>query len=198
LFVVSGPSGAGKSTLVAGVIAKVPDLKYAISFTTRQRRENEVDGRDYFFVESREFEKMRARGDLIEWAEVYGSLYGRSRRTLKTDLDAGRDVVLSIDVQGAASLKRALPESVSVFILPPSFEVLSDRLRARQTDFASAVEHRLEIARQEVLRFDEYDYIVINGGLEQSVASLEAIVIAERHRQDRMREHVKQVIETFR
>jgi guanylate kinase len=183
--------------LVNSIVSRVPELKYAVSYTTRQRRDNEAEGRDYFFVSPSQFELMRARGELIEWAEVYGCLYGRSRQALEHDLVAGMDVILSIDVQGAASIQKTLPESVSIFVLPPAFSVLSERLTARRTDLDSAVEQRLEIASQEVRRYAEYDYIVINGGLDEALVALEAIIIAERHRQDRMQQQVQTVIETF-
>ena len=198
LFIVSGPSGAGKSTLVNRVIAEVPGLKYAVSYTTRPRRETEVEGRDYYFVTEGEFEGMRAQGELIEWAEVYGYLYGRSRRAIEADLQAGVDAMLSIDVQGAASLKRAMSDSLTIFVLPPSFEVLAERLCARGTDLSGTVEQRLEIAKQEVLRYNEFDYIIVNGDLEEAQETLRAVVIAERQKRGRMEREVGEIIGTFR
>ncbi len=197
LFIVSGPSGVGKSTLVNRVIARVPDLVYAVSYTTRPQRPTEVEGRDYYFVSRREFERMREAGELIEWAEVYGYLYGRSRVAIERELEAGRDVILSIDVQGAAAFRKLSLPLVSIFILPPSFDVLAERLRARKTDAWPSVEHRLNIAREEVWHYRDFDYVILNDRLEEALALLEAIILAERHRRERLEEDLRQVLHTF-
>jgi guanylate kinase len=197
LFIVSGPSGAGKSTLVNRVIARVPGLVYSVSYTTRPQRPTEVEGRDYYFVSRREFERMREAGELIEWAEVYGYLYGRSRVAIERDLAAGRDVILSIDVQGAAVFRKLSLPVVSIFILPPSFEVLAERLRARKTDARPSVEQRLAIAREEVSHYRHFDYVIVNDRLDEALALLEAIILAERHRRERMEEDLQPILRTF-
>ncbi len=198
LFIVSGPSGAGKSTLVTRVLARVPDLVYSVSYTTRPQRPTEIEGRDYYFITRREFERMREAGELIEWAEVYGHLYGRSRRQLQRERESGRDVILSIDVQGAATLRQTAGEPlVSIFILPPSWDVLGERLRARATELHQSLEHRLAIARQEVWHYREFDYVIVNDRLEEALARLEAIILAERHRRSRMEGIVREILRTF-
>ncbi len=197
LFIVSGPSGVGKSTLVNRVIARVPNLVYSVSYTTRPQRPTEIEGRDYHFVSRREFERMREAGELIEWAEVYGHLYGRSHAALERELAAGRDVILSIDVQGAAAFRRLPLRSVSIFVLPPSFEVLVERLRARATEHRLSLEQRLAIARQEVQHYRDFDYVIINDRLEEALALLEAIILAERQRRHRMEEEVHAILRTF-
>ncbi|MCS6818238.1 MAG: guanylate kinase [Blastocatellia bacterium] len=197
LFIVSGPSGVGKSTLVNRAIARVPGLVYSVSYTTRPQRPTEVEGRDYYFVSRREFERMRAAGELIEWAEVYGHLYGRSHVAIERELAAGRDVILSIDVQGAATFRKLSLPMVSIFILPPSFEVLAERLRARKTDAWLSVEHRLTIAREEVRHYRDFDYVIVNDRLEEALALLEAVILAERHRRERLEEDVQRILQTF-
>jgi guanylate kinase len=197
LFIVSGPSGAGKSTLVNRVLARVPGLVYSISYTTRPQRPTEVEGRDYHFISRREFERLRETGELIEWAEVYGHLYGRSQAALRRELEAGRDVIVSIDVQGAATLRRLPLDSVSIFILPPSFEVLAERLRARERDLSGNVERRLAIACEEVRQYRDFDYVIINDRLDDALALLEAIILAERHRRSRREEDIREILRTF-
>lgn len=197
LFVVSGPSGAGKTTLVAAVVGSIPGLKYSISYTTRPRRENEVDGRDYFFVSEEEFDRMRRAGEFIEWAEVYGFRYGRSRRRMEEELSSGTDLILSIDVQGAATLRRLLPDAVTIFLLPPSQAVLDERLRARHTDMPSSLQRRREIAHQEVLQYRHFDYLIVNDKLEHAERVLESIVWAERHRRARMEHIARSILATF-
>ncbi len=197
LFLVSGPSGVGKSTLVNRVIARVPNLVYSVSYTTRPQRPTEVEGRDYHFVSRREFERMREAGELIEWAEVYGYFYGRSRVAIERELEAGRDVILSIDVQGAAAFRKLSLPLVSIFILPPSREVLTERLRARKTDAWPSLQHRLTIACEEVQHYRDFDYVIINDRLEEALALLEAIILAERHRRERLEEDIRRVLHTF-
>jgi guanylate kinase len=197
LFLVSGPSGVGKSTLVNRVIARVPGLVYVVSYTTRPQRPTEVEGRDYHFVSRREFERLREAGELIEWAEVYGHLYGRSRAAIERELDAGRDVILSIDVQGAANFRTLGMPLISIFLLPPSWAVLAERLRARKTDAHRSLERRLSIARDEVEHYRDFDYVIINDRLDEALARLEAIILAERHRRERMEEEVRAVLHTF-
>lgn len=197
LFVVSGPSGAGKTTLVAAVVESTPRLKYSVSYTTRPRRENEVEGRDYFFVSEEEFDGMRRAGEFIEWAEVYGFRYGRSRRQMEQELTSGHDLILSIDVQGAATLKRLMPEAVMIFLLPPSRAILEERLRTRHTDRPSSLERRLKIAHQEINEYRHFDYLIVNDKLDEARRALESIIWAERHRRARMEHIARSILATF-
>lgn len=196
LFVVSGPSGAGKTTLVAAVVESVPGLTYSVSYTTRPRRELEVEGRDYFFVSEEEFDRMRRAGEFIEWAEVYGFRYGRSRRRMEEELSSGHDLILTIDVQGAATLRRLVPEAVMIFVLPPSRAILDERLRTRHSDRPS-LERRLEIARQEVHEYRRFDYLIVNDKLDEARRVLESIIWAERHRRARMEHIARSILATF-
>lgn len=196
LFVVSGPSGAGKTTLVAAVVESVPGLTYSVSYTTRPRRELEVEGRDYFFVSEEEFDRMRRAGEFIEWAEVYGFRYGRSRRRMEEELSSGHDLILTIDVQGAATLRRLVPEAVMIFVLPPSRAILDERLRIRHSDRPS-LERRLEIARQEVHEYRRFDYLIVNDKLDEARRVLESIIWAERHRRARMEHIARSILATF-
>ena len=146
LFVVSSPSGGGKGTLIQRVLNKVPNLSYSVSFTTRAPRNGEVNGREYFFVSTEQFEKMIAAGEFLEWAHVHTKLYGTAKRQVVQEVSEGRDIILEVDVQGAASVRALLPDSVSIFILPPSFEVLKRRLEARGTDSPEELDLRLRNA----------------------------------------------------
>ncbi|HYP53666.1 MAG TPA: guanylate kinase, partial [Pyrinomonadaceae bacterium] len=160
LFVVSSPSGGGKGTLIRRVVTSVPGLVYSVSWTTRAPRAGERHGVNYFFASVEEFERMREAGGFLEWAVVHGNLYGTSRDFVEQEQDAGRDVVLEIDVQGAESVRRAAREAVSIFILPPSFSVLRGRLAGRRTERAHDLGVRLRNARGEVARYTEFDYLV--------------------------------------
>lgn len=185
LIVLSGPSGVGKTTLVDRLLADDPLVRRSISATTRTHRAGEVDGRDYFFVNRERFEAMKA-GDLVEWADVHGALYGTPRRFLEGELAAGRDVILNIDIQGGDQVKRSFPGAVMVFILPPSFRVLEDRLRARGDVSGDGLKVRLANARKEIEAGARYDYIIVNDSVERAAAELAAIVTAERCRRQRM------------
>ena len=183
-IVVSGPSGAGKTTLVAALVKKVPRLRRSVSITTRPPRDGEVEGRAYHFVNKRRFRRL-ARADLVEWAEVHGSLYGTPKRFVEAMLEKGIDVVLNIDVQGARQVKKCFPDAVMVFILPPSFEVLEQRIRRRAADLAHDIKTRLDNARGELRTLPEFDYVVVNDRLRDAVAALGAIVVSERCRRKR-------------
>jgi len=184
LFVVSGPSGVGKTTLVKGLLAADPLLARSVSTTTRPPRTGEANGRDYFFVDRSEFERMKVR-ELIEWAEVHGELYGTPRAFVEKQLAAGRDVVLNIDIQGGDQVKRTFPAAVMIFILPPALASLGERLRGRGDVSADELEVRLTNARAEIGASSRYDYLVVNDDLVRAGAELEAIVTAERCRRDR-------------
>jgi guanylate kinase len=183
-FVISGPSGVGKTTLVDRLLEADPSLRQSISATTRAPRGGEVTGTHYFFVTRDEFEGMKAR-DLVEWAEVHGELYGTPRSFIETELEKGHDVVLNIDVQGGNSVKKAFPDSVMVFILPPSFEALEGRIRRRGGDSDADIQKRLETAKNEIAASLQYEYIVVNDDLARAVSDLQAIVTAERCRRSR-------------
>jgi guanylate kinase len=197
LFVISSPSGGGKGTLIRRVLPRVPRLGYSVSWTTRAAREGEREGVHYNFVGAAEFEAARARGEFLEWAVVHGNSYGTSRTNVERELRAGRDVVLEIDVQGAASIKRAGLDSVSVFILPPSFEVLRARLAGRETESAEQLAVRLGNSRGEVEQYGEFDYVILNDEVERAASQLASIVYAERARAHRQEQLARRVIGTF-
>jgi guanylate kinase len=197
LFIVSAPSGAGKTTLVERLVEQVPRLRMSRSYTSRAAREGEIDGVDYNFVTRQQFESMIAAGELLEWAEVFGNLYGTSAVDTERILSAGEDVVLVIDVQGARKVREQGLETSSAFVMPPSYEVLEQRLRGRSKDSESAIQRRLQVAREEVAAFEEYDFIVINDELTAAVDRLRGIVLAERARLKRMCGVAEQVARGF-
>jgi guanylate kinase len=199
LFVVSAPSGTGKTTIVEQLVRIVPALRMSRSYTSRVARAGECHGVDYNFISRSQFEQMAARGEFLEWAEVFGNLYGTSRADTEALISAGHDVVLVIDVQGARQLRRmtTLP-AISVFVLPPSYDVLEQRLRGRCKDAEAAILRRLATARQEVAAFTEYDYVVVNDELDSCVDRLRSIVIAERARLAAARGHAELIVRTFR
>ncbi|NUR23401.1 guanylate kinase [Frateuria sp.] len=182
LFIVAAPSGAGKSTLVNALLEREPAISLSISHTTRPPRTGEEYGRHYYFVEHAEFERQIAAGTFLEHAEVHGNFYGTSLATVQALLDRGRDVLLEIDWQGAAQIRRAKPDCVSVFILPPSRAELERRLRGRGSDAPEVIERRLHNSREEISHAHEFDYIVVNDGFDEALADLQAIVRAVRHR----------------
>jgi len=187
LLVLSGPSGAGKGTLVERLVRARPECVFSISATTRPRRATEHDGVQYEFVSRDEFERRRSAGLFLEWAEVHGHLYATPIRFVDENVRAGRVVVLDVDVQGGASVRRVRPDAISVFIYPPSIDALRRRLLKRNTESPEAVERRLGDAPGELAQFREYDYLVMNDDLESAVRRLVAIVDAERARVRRMR-----------
>jgi guanylate kinase len=197
LIVVSAPSGAGKSSLAERVLKRVDDLRFSISYTTREPRGSEQDGVDYYFVSEDEFLAMRERDEFLECAEVHGCLYGTHEKLVEEHLSQGLDVVLDIDVQGAEQVRRGVPEAILIFILPPSCEVLEARLRARDLNAPDDIERRLRNAAIEVQLYERFDYVVLNDDLDRALAQLEAIIIAERCRPDRQRNRIESVIATF-
>jgi guanylate kinase len=184
--VVSAPSGAGKTSLCEEAVRQIPDLVHSVSYTTRIPRPHEVEGRDYYFVDEGTFQRMVEAGEFAEWARVHGNLYGTSKGLLEGHLAAGQDVILDIDTQGAAQLKRVYPEGIFVFILPPSWEQLERRLQARQSDPPEEIERRLRKAREEMKSYRDYDYVIINDVLERAAGRLCAIIVAERSRSSRL------------
>jgi guanylate kinase len=186
LFVVSAPSGTGKTTIVERLVQVVPDLGLSRSYTSRDIRAGEADGVDYNFITRARFEAMIAAGAFWEWADVFGNLYGTCATDAEAELASGRDLVLVIDVQGARQVRRLRAGTIGVFVLPPSFEVLEQRLRGRSKDSEAAIRRRLATAREEVAAVDEYDYVVVNDALDACVERLKAIVLAERSRRSAM------------
>lgn len=182
LFVVAAPSGAGKSSLVAELLARDPALRLSVSTTTRAPRGQEQDGREYCFVARAEFERRVRAGEFLEWAEVHGNLYGTSRQWLQQRISEGDDVLLEIDWQGAAQVRRHFANAVSVFILPPSFEELEARLRRRGEDSEQAIVRRLAEAHVETAHAPSFDFIIVNSHFHQALRELESIVVAQRLR----------------
>jgi guanylate kinase len=198
LFIVSAPSGTGKTTLVERLVRETPGLTMSRSYTSRAPRPGEADGVDYNFILRARFEAMIAGGDLLEYADVFGNLYGTGRAETERALTGGADLVLVIDVQGARKVRATGFEHVGIFVLPPSFEVLESRLRRRSKDSETQIQQRLVVAQQEVAAVDEYDYVVINDEVDLAVGRLRAIVQAERSRLRVMRPKVDSIIEDFR
>ena len=197
LFIVSAPSGAGKTTLVERLVEQTPHLKMSRSYTSRRAREGETDGVDYNFVTRERFEAMVAVGEFLEWADVFGNLYGTSATDTDRLLQAEHDVVLVIDVQGARKVRRRGVETTAVFVMPPSFAVLEQRLRGRSKDSEADILHRLAVARDEVASFAEYDFVVVNDELTAAVDRLRSIVVAERARLRCMRGAAEGILRTF-
>ena len=185
-IVVTGPSGAGKTSLCYGVVRDCPDVVYSISATTRPRREDEVTGRDYHFVEQDRFREMLGAGELIEWAEVHGQLYGTPRFSVVPYLDKGKKVIMDIDVQGGASIRKAFPDGVFVFVIPPSMRILEERLRNRKTESEDVLQTRLRNAREEMRYWRQYDYLIVNDKLEAALDRLKSIIAAEDSRLRRL------------
>jgi guanylate kinase len=180
VYIISAPSGSGKSTLVNELLKSVPDLEFSISYTTRSPRGSETNGRQYYFVSRSEFEKMIRDNEFLEHAEVFGNYYGTARRFLREAEQEGRDLLLDIDVQGAAQIQQELPGATSIFILPPDRKTLEERLRKRSEDREEVIERRLITASREIENYDRYSYILVNDRLEDSIEILQAIVRAER------------------
>jgi len=185
LFIISAPSGSGKSTLVSQLLTLVECIDFSISWTTRPPRGSETDGREYHFTTRENFQRMIAAGDFLEWAEVFGNFYGTAASALAQARDRGHDLLLDIDVQGALQVMRKLPEAVSIFVLPPSPQVLEMRLRnrsqAEHMTIESVIERRLREAREELKHLPSYRYALVNDVLDQAATELRAIVLAERN-----------------
>jgi guanylate kinase len=197
LFVVSAPSGTGKTTVAERLVQQVPNLGLSRSYTSRPLREGEKDGVDYNFITRARFEELIAGNALLEWADVFGNFYGTSAADVDRERASGRDLVLVIDVQGARQVRVRCAGTVGVFVLPPSFAALEQRLRGRSKDTEQAIQRRLETARAEIAAFVEYDYVIVNDELEACVNRLRAIVTAERARLQRMRPAAEDIRRTF-
>lgn len=186
VLIISAPSGSGKSTLARRLIETDSQLDFSTSVTTRPRRRGDEEGKSYRFVSEEEFLAMRDSNELLEWARVFGNYYGTSKDVLDSARKRGHDLLLDIDVQGAASLMERLPEAVTVFILPPSPGELENRLRNRSSDSNEVIEHRLREAAQEVANYGDYNYVLINDQIDETAEQLRSILVAERCRQQRM------------
>jgi guanylate kinase len=197
LLIVSAPSGAGKTTLVERLVEQTGHLRMSRSYTSREARAGENDGVDYNFVTRHEFLAMVDRGEFLEWADVFGNLYGTSVVDTERMLAAGDDVVLVIDVQGARQIRQKQLAALTVFVMPPSAQVLEQRLRGRSKDDEAAIRRRLQVACDEVASFGEYDFIVVNDELTAAVDRLRSIVVGERSRLERMRDTAERIVRTF-
>ena len=197
LIVVSSPSGGGKGTLIDRVLKTVPNVSYSVSFTTRAPRPAEKDGREYFFIDRATFEQMIERGEFLEWADVYGQLYGTNSQQVERERASGHDIILEIDVQGAESIRTKIPDAVSIFILPPSFELLRQRLLARGTDSAAALETRLRGAPSEVEQYRNFQYVILNDDVNRASHQLASVIYAERARCERQAMNLRKSLEDF-
>ena len=197
VVIVSAASGSGKSTLLRRLLGENPELLFSVSYTTRVPRGREREGEHYHYVSREEFEARVERGEFLEYAEVFGNYYGTHRSYLERAQAEGRDLILDIDVQGARQLKSKIPEAVSVFILAPSRDDLENRLRARSEDSEEIVQRRIREAVSEISHYTAYDYVLINREVDQSVATLAAIIQAERARRSRMEQRIRPIFETF-
>lgn len=197
LIIISSPSGGGKGTLIKRILQILPNIGYSVSFTTREMRLGETDGVDYFFVSRAEFEKLIEDGLLLEHAEVHDNFYGTSIEQVKAQIEAGHDVILEIDVQGADSVLAKVPEAVSIFILPPSYRVLAARLTARATEKVEQLVLRLHNSIGEVNHYSDFKYVVINDEVEKATNDLQTIILAERLRRDRQTTAIQGILDSF-
>ncbi|MBN1504738.1 MAG: guanylate kinase [Candidatus Eisenbacteria bacterium] len=185
-IVVTGPSGAGKTSICKGIVGDCPDVAYSVSATTRPRREDEVTGRDYHFVDEDRFRELMGAGELLEWAEVHGRLYGTPRFSVVPFLESGKKVIMDIDVQGGASMRKVFPDGVFVFVIPPSMRILEERLRNRGTESEEVLRTRLRNAREETRSWRQYDYLIVNDELDVALDRLKSIIAAEDSRLRRL------------
>ncbi len=197
LIVISSPSGGGKGTLIREVLHSVPDVGYSVSYTTREPRFGEENGREYHFISQNEFDDKVENGDFLEHAEVHGNLYGTSKLQTERILSEGRDVILEIDVQGALSVMQQMPDAVTIFILPPSFEVLRARLTARNTEDAADLALRLRNSFDEVMHYERFAYVIVNDEVPNAARMLGAVICAERQKRIRQTEPIQAILDSF-
>ena len=197
LIVISAPSGSGKTSLANRALEEIPKLKFSVSHTTRKPRPGERDQVEYFFVSEKEFEEMIGQGTFLEHARVYGNYYGTSRAFVDEQLSVGYDVLLDLDVQGAAQVKKSYPEAILVFVFPPSLEVLKTRLKNRGLDDPSIIDKRLRIAKKEIQRYTDYQYVIINREIEESLVELKSIIQVAGYRLEKRKDLAAQIIKTF-
>jgi guanylate kinase len=196
IYVVSGPSGCGKSTLIGRVLASLEDVRFSISHTTRKRRESEVEGKDYYFVDRGVFQKMVRRGQFVESALVHGAYYGTSKKELAKGKRG--DVILDIDIQGARQIQKRIPSAVSIFVLPPSFAELRKRIKSRGLDSVQAVRDRMNTARKEVRAYGSFDYVLINDDLDRAARELTSILQCRRALLPARKRTIQPILKTFR
>ena len=197
VFIISAPSGSGKSTLVSRILAKDSLLRFSVSYTTRAPRGHEKPGESYIYISREEFETRLADNEFLEYAEVFGNYYGTNREILRQAQSEGMDLILDIDVQGARQLKERIPEAVSIFILPPSRDILEQRLRSRSEDAEEVIQRRLRDAATEIRNYQQYDYVLVNHRVDDSTLTLLSIVRAERVKRIRMEEHIEPILRSF-
>jgi len=198
LFVISAPSGSGKTTLVRRLLDTLDDVQFSISFTTRPVRGSERDGIDYHFIPEESFRSKIEEGEFLEWAEVHGNLYGTSTIETEKIRAGGEDILLDVDVQGATQVRKAQPDAVTLFIMPPSFAVLEERLRGRRQDSDKVIEGRLVEARREIHHYKDYDYVLVNDSVERTSELFKAIVLAERMRPHLLQDRIRPILDTFK
>jgi guanylate kinase len=197
VFIISAPSGSGKSTLVNRLMQEVPNLCFSISYTTRAPRGHEVPDVSYHFTTREDFDLRLRNGEFLEHADVFGNYYGTHRSELARAQSLAKDLVLDIDVQGAAQLRKSIPGAVSIFVLAPSRQILEKRLRSRGEDSEKVIERRLADAAREIRNYDLYDYVLINEDIDESARTLESIVRAERVRRTRIEDRIRPILKTF-
>lgn len=197
VFIISAPSGSGKSTLVSRLLASDPGLRFSVSYTTRPARGNEKPGESYVYISPEEFRIRIDHGEFLEYAEVFGNFYGTHREVLEQAKAEGKDLILDIDVKGARQLKERIPEAVSIFILPPSRDILEQRLRTRSEDSETVIQRRLRDAAEELRNYKQYDYVLVNHQVEQSTLTLAAIIRAERIRRIRVEDQIRPILKSF-
>lgn len=198
LFVISAPSGSGKTTLVRRLLDTLDDVQFSISFTTRSVRGSERDGIDYHFTAEESFRSKIEDGEFLEWAEVHGNLYGTSKLETEKIRAGGEDILMDVDVQGATQVRKAQPDAVTLFIMPPSFGVLEERLRGRRQDSDEVIEGRLDEARHEIHHYKDYDYVLVNDSVERTSELFKAIVLAERMRPHLLQDRIRPILDTFK
>ncbi len=196
LIVITGPSGCGKSTLANRVLTELEDMAFSVSFTTREKRATEGEGKDYYFVSEVEFKKMIQDDMLVEWAVVHGNYYGTSRKELEEKTSRG-DLLLDIDVQGAKQIREKIEEAVFIFILPPLFPVLKKRLENRGQDSPEAIQKRLEVAKEEIGHYREFDYVVINDNLDTAAEELKSVILSQRCRREIREKDIISILQSF-
>ncbi len=194
LITFSGPSGSGKDTVLRQLIANREDVKVSVSMTTRKKRNGEIDGKDYYFVDKEYFKKKISENKMLEYAEYADNFYGTPKDPVDEMLKEGKAVILEIEVQGAEKIRNIYPDVISIFLMPPSVRVLEERLRGRNSEDEETINHRLVIAREEIRRASEYDYIVVNDTIENAVAQLDTIIKAERQKTSRNKKIISEVI----
>lgn len=196
LFIVTGPSGCGKSSLAGRILEEIADIEFSVSYTTRKERDTEKEGKDYYFVSNEEFERMIKEKKFIEWAVVHGHYYGTSRREIEKK-GIHKDLILDIDVQGAQKLRSEIKKAVFIFILPPSYQELKNRLIKRGQESIDSIENRLEVAKKEIRYYSQFDYIVLNDKFEEAVVYLKSIILSTRCRRDIQIKNILPILRSF-